>query len=774
MSDIIPNYIDYSAENYSEANRKLWAEHPYGTVPIKYGYFSNRTFSDYEAYLPHRRPRRPAAAAQPHASNNERTPLLGGQRTQSLETIERSRLAPREKTAKIAEFLQQEADDATQAANAAWQRLWEARHRPQAAGASLLAPAAAAAAPSDDDEVQRVEIPNEDPTLADWKQLEKNAIRARFAAKDAIYIATEVASTAKWYRTATGADQVRLATERKIQQEHSNDPLYQVGPNGPALKEENLNNVVARKEEALAHITGNIFTHDNPYARYGFSNLNWNEGDFVINLDLMLDEKWQTPTGAADPRLTENPSYTFGLVGCHGVDGIVWGEDGLFSGYALPPTSHTALKKIGTQLSDRTKYLFNFLLGDNFYHFGTTDPRSKQFTTCFHRFFKNVPAYAILGNHDYNMHGQAKGPLGIFKAPHPRMRKIYRAMCQVYHSYIANWDHDTLINEFPHQWNMPFRYYSLVSLKTNTVFICIDSNTLPFDTVQQEWLCKTYHRLKQATNGAARNMILVSHHPLEYYGERAIKPNEWKKYVQDDLRSQRFPQEPKLYRYTHAANGDGSINITDTIQIENPVFGAQELNQNKTIGHYLKYFLEQNNLVFSVIFAAHEHLLAYEKIHMHYTSTHVTNHTIHQFVSGAGGADLEALTDVALQTAKRNYNRGAEPALRVYHKEGIGQARVKYGYMSATLDRNTLQVTVYKIEPDEALETITMRFDQIGNVRFSAGAGTIALTPPLAPPLLNAAAAAAPAMATGGTDALLGTSAPRRELGTELTVDSQA
>lgn len=711
MSDTIPNYIDYSAENYTKENRKKWAEHPYGTAPIKYGYFSDRRVSDYETYLPHRRAGRYGAQNE-NLSQNERTPLL----TKPLPTIQEiniSNLAPREKTAKLAETLQAMAEMATDKADNAWDAIWTARHPATPRPAAAAATAAAARAQPDGDQQHELE---------QWKELEKIAIKARMAAKEAAYIAAEVARTAKWYRTAAEAEQVRQATEQKIVNERLQNTQL----------EELLNKATTDKEQALAQITGNIFTHDNPYARYGFANINWNEGDFIINLDNLLAEKGvaQAQLQGQNQAQPATHSLKFGLVGCHGVDGILWGEDGLFSGYALPPTSHRALKQIGTQLSNSQSHQFNFLLGDNFYHFGTTDPRSKQFSTCFHRVFKNVPAFAILGNHDYNMHGQEKGPLGVFRAPHPRMRKIYRAMCQVYHSYIANRDHDTLTNEFPHQWNMPFRYYALVSVETNTVFICIDSNTLPFDKVQQEWLYKTYRLLSSSRSNTPdgthtskpRNMILVSHHPLEYYGERASKPDEWKKYVQKDLQSQGFPQEPELYYYTEAAGG-----AVNAIKIQNPLSGGNELDKNKTIGHYLKCFLEQNHLVFSVIFAAHEHLLAYEKIRMYYRGRNIEQIYTHQFISGAGGADLEALTHETLTSDQRTF-AADQRFFRVYHKEGNNPYQVKYGYMSTKLNHQKLEVTVHKIEAAlaAAVETITIDFSQNGEVRFTQPAATLA------------------------------------------------
>lgn len=695
MSDTIPNYIDYSAENYSEANRKNWAEHPYGTQPIRYRFWSTRTFSDYDAYLPHRRPGSYAAVAQPMLPDNgqtastERSSLLTSSPPQSIEAIERSNLPAREKAAKIAQLLQTQAAAATQTANTAWQALWERIHHHAAV------------------------VETEDPALTAWKEQEKEAARLRIEARKAAHVAHEVARTAKWYRTAAQAEQVRIQLEDQVNTYH-----------GDRLADD-LKRIVDDKTRALQHITPKIYEHDNPYARYSFININWNDGNFIMDLDAMLDASSTLPppaTDATDTHVTvaRSPrSYTFGLLGCHGVDGIIWGEDGLFSGYALPPTRRRALEEIGKELSNQQIYQFNFLLGDNFYHFGTTDPRSKQFATCFHRVFKNVPAFAILGNHDYNMHGQAKGPLSIFRLPHPRMRKIYRAMCQVYHSYIDHMDHDKILNkppygeyphytyphsEFPHKWNMPFRYYCLLSHDINTVFICIDSNTLPFDKVQQQWLYKTYHGLKNCNDGRIRNMILVSHHPLEYYGERALKDNEWKKYVQDDLRNglnnQSFPEEPQIYRYD-SSNPDGTL-ITDACIAGDP------LDKNKTMGHYLKYFLEQNNLAFNVIFAAHEHLMAYEKIHMHYRN-HTTSHIIHQFVSGAGGADLEALNNRIRTTHKRTYNADTNE-VRVYHKEAEGRNRLTYGYMQATLNRHELKVTACPLEGGRALNIFTIRF----------------------------------------------------------------
>ncbi|MSP53212.1 MAG: hypothetical protein EXR81_03045 [Gammaproteobacteria bacterium] len=405
----------------------------------------------------------------------------------------------------------------------------------------------------------------------------------------------------------------------------------------------------------------NTADHSNRFERDAYDQASWRtNGDFIIDLDQFLVNQLPIVDQENRPK-----RLSFGLVGCHGVN----------TGYAIEylKKNKVAMKVAARELSVAGRHHFNFVLGDNFYHFGVTDPRSDLFFSCFHKYFKNTQCFSILGNHDYNMHGEADGPLStrLFRLAHLQLPKRYRAMCQVYHSYITPRLLDPF-HEMGHSnvWNMPFSYYAMVARGIQAVFICIDSNTLAFDAVQQIWLIETYARLH--TELPTYNFILISHHPLEYYSERAFKKKEWKKYRQS--KDSGLPRKP--FKVLGAFN-HGQFKFHPGLSTDG------DMSNIDTIGHILKDFLQTYNLHFKAIFAAHEHLLAFEKIRLVYADGSQEN--VPQFISGGGGAKLNGV-DRRISASR--------PSFQDVSTKFFSQ----YGYMRVILDQNQLHVNFYGIK----------------------------------------------------------------------------
>ena len=423
--------------------------------------------------------------------------------------------------------------------------------------------------------------------------------------------------------------------------------------------------------------------HPNPYALYSYEPIemappsqepasedffNWDTGNFIIDLDNFLTHRNPTwTTGRRSPSgivyETRMPDFlSFGLVGCQGVD--TW--------YTWPAHPRWAAASIGKNLSNTAKGYFNFVLGDNVYNYGVTDPRSDLFKQTFSAIFKGLPCWVILGNHDYNMSSASRWS---YLRPDGTSVKTYRALCQVYYSYIKNegTDYDFVSSEGS-MWNMPYPYYTLVSKKYNVVFICIDSNTLIFNLEQQNWVVETYEKFetmklpRDSTSFHAKppSFILVSHHPFNYYSERAHKRCEWKQYVQPGMLT-----EPKLML-------NRNINTTKTIpELEKRVDVTLPGNLN-TIGKILREFVEVNNLYFKASFNAHDHLLAHEKITLNYkVGDVITQKIVHQFISGGGGAKPNrVLRDFVINTPDR-------------------EVHSKWGYMRVSLNAETMYVDVF-------------------------------------------------------------------------------
>lgn len=348
--------------------------------------------------------------------------------------------------------------------------------------------------------------------------------------------------------------------------------------------------------------------------------INWNDGDFILQL-----EKFNN-------YLYNQNSYQFAVIGCQGVD-TSWRTNS-----RRPIQEHIGRMVSNPQLSPKQTHIgslklgpvtprcdFKLFTGDNAYDFGVTEPMSPYFKQAFGKYYNGSPNFVITGNHDWNFHGSAK--YTPYNLTHSH---LYRAMCQVYHSYIKQ--------DISYSWHMPYLYYAIRSELAN--FICIDSNTFVFDEVQQNWFNRVYRTLSEDVNskGGRKWLILVSHHPLEYYGPRRtkIKP-EWKKYRQ--RRSEKtYSATPKLNSYRR--------------ERAQP---ALDLNITKTIGALLQRFLEYNDYKFDVVFCAHEHAMITSTVELTYTNG--VKGSILQVISGGGGAKLNKVTMPDDTTSKIHFLR---------------------------------------------------------------------------------------------------------------------
>ncbi|MCP3940623.1 MAG: hypothetical protein GY710_03965 [Desulfobacteraceae bacterium] len=295
-----------------------------------------------------------------------------------------------------------------------------------------------------------------------------------------------------------------------------------------------------------------------------------------------------------------NDEITFNVLGCQGVAAKTWAKT-IMGKYG----DINAQKNIGANMSGNDAS-FNILLGDNVYEFGVIRKNDSRFLNCFHSIYKNKPSFLIPGNHDYHITGhygkRKKASLGTNWHLDEAWNQVHY-QCQ--HTF------DRMNAKYGGNWNMPHRYYCI---KTDqAMFYMIDSNTFLLDSYQQEWLKKTY----KTHNDPDKWNILCTHHPLKSYGERGGLFDE--EYFEDGRPS----GHPEIHKY-----------IKGFKLHKNENKNSKELDRvrNKTtleLGHLIEKYLSENNLIFPLVFAAHDHF---------FTSGPINNNT-HQIVIGCGGAN---------------------------------------------------------------------------------------------------------------------------------------
>lgn len=381
--------------------------------------------------------------------------------------------------------------------------------------------------------------------------------------------------------------------------------------------------------------------------------------DFVI----VDSEVSQALTAAyhAVPRvytITNHPRETihFAAFGCHGV------------------ADTKIAKQLMALMNEHAKenpYDFCLVLGDNFYDNGVTSPDDPRFQTQFYATHANpnysnmakVPYFAIVGNHDGNLHRWEKYISLLRTAPKGRELELN----QVAHSYMKQemdpdiaeskekfYSRASLDYPFLPKLNMPFLYYSVIFGKLQIFFL--NANSYATD-----YLAKI-----RAENGVPENNQAV------WLEQEFIKANK-------EGRTTICAWHNPIYTCTKRAYADGA----DADLYLSPQELAElnlHFNQEKTTNSYnlllSKMFTEQR-INFDLILAAHDHAIYY------YNNIHDPNakFKLCQVISGGGGGDLQERKLFA-----------EENNLKSYVKE--------HGYVSLTCDKNhpeLIYIDIYTI-----------------------------------------------------------------------------
>tara|TARA_R110002167_G_C12649312_1_gene649044 strand:- start:6 stop:1271 length:1266 start_codon:yes stop_codon:yes gene_type:complete len=328
--------------------------------------------------------------------------------------------------------------------------------------------------------------------------------------------------------------------------------------------------------------------------------------DYCINLD-----RWK-------------PCYTnnFATVGCQGVIGKNLTRDLLPIFMGGTHKKHTQ-NKIGDSITiqfSKRQISHAFLLGDNFYDDGL-DPNPSasahtsnmvRFKKCFHDIYR-LPSWAVLGNHDYKVHGATEHGHGFHRALGAVVTRSDRGysnleagMVQVMHTY------DQQANpmvEGKRNWNMPNRYYALFSERAD--FFCMDSNTFPFDKDQQYWLKEAYAFSCQNSDNIK---VLVQHHPYLAFGKRLLK-------YEDDI---------NLY---------GKSFGFDEASIKAIVDRHASSHAHSGLGGLIESMHLNMGIDFNLMLCAHDHVLKFDH-RTGFTPARRRSRFLTQIISGGGGGNL--------------------------------------------------------------------------------------------------------------------------------------
>ena len=321
------------------------------------------------------------------------------------------------------------------------------------------------------------------------------------------------------------------------------------------------------------------------------------------------------------------------LIGCQGVAGF-----GSLVEKDLYKAGPAIQRYIGHQATHDGS-TFNMLLGDNIYDDGPICVDDPRMQSVFERVYLKQ-SFCLLGNHDAKIHGGAiighsgdsfsakkKIMTGLknlawFRGKKDLLRVIFqgdrawektmeRAMREVRYTYSSTMNTNN-------RWNMPFRYYYLISHRKKTVFICLDSNTFPFDYPQQEWLEHIYdgfHDYKK---------VLAMHHPIISAGKRLTSTDDAAMYAQSfGITSFAMPHNEMGQSCAHTLN---------------------KLGTNK----------------FDFVVCAHDHLMLVEQLHEHYSGDMTSLPGAIQIISGGGGAPLSIVDEEMGEDMKRDSFSGSK------------------------------------------------------------------------------------------------------------------
>ncbi len=191
-----------------------------------------------------------------------------------------------------------------------------------------------------------------------------------------------------------------------------------------------------------------------------------------------------------------------------------------------------------------------FFLGDNFYPKGVEGPQDPQWQTSFQDVYalpclKNLPFYAILGNHDY--YGKPEAQIS-YKSPSEPL------------------------------WSMPFRHY-YIDFGQRLRIMALDSNIL--DLCGSPTHC-TLDFLRDGLHGPQAETFVLAHHPMKSlsakYPEEPFAGRILRQFLCDkDLlfmagHSHHLEhRNDKACRLDHIINGAGGASLYETRPLESEV-----------------------------------------------------------------------------------------------------------------------------------------------------------------------------------------------------------
>jgi hypothetical protein len=338
---------------------------------------------------------------------------------------------------------------------------------------------------------------------------------------------------------------------------------------------------------------------------------------FTVDLPSLLGKTW-----------AECSELRFSALGCHGTAAaslknleskgqflsIVWRG---ISGQQKAVGDEVVRWHMAQRARGRTT--FGFILGDNFYESGI--PRTneatvdKLFQQAYVDVYNTKPGrdkrplgchyFAALGNHDYNFHGHAALPGDGSEFAN----NLDRALAQVDYGYRHTFS----------GWNMPYRYYCVISPVAN--FFVIDSSTFLFDRRQQQWLRTLYERLAPTK----RFRFLMSHHGYVTFGKRGAGHH-----AEGDV--------AKLAKTKHTKDAAKSLSRGRTGASEEAVLGAAAMDLKDNVNRHIFTWFAKNDLHFHFNVVAHDHFMASALLTYDVPSGDVRR--TYYVLTGAGGAHL--------------------------------------------------------------------------------------------------------------------------------------
>ncbi|MSP53270.1 MAG: hypothetical protein EXR81_03350 [Gammaproteobacteria bacterium] len=309
------------------------------------------------------------------------------------------------------------------------------------------------------------------------------------------------------------------------------------------------------------------------------------------------------------------------LLGCHGMDATDFSQ---LKSYW--DADRNAQQKVAARMKKfECKKILQ--LGDLAYFNGVGSPigpfyARNRIKYGFQNDMRVADSWIVAGNHDYGFWGHYNAA-EVLDPIVNNQSSLQRISNQILHTYTVH-DH----------WNMPYRYYFLMD--KHYVLFVLDTNTLIFDAIQQEWFVKGVQFIK--LHFPHLWIIVAAHHPLVYLGKRSDVKCEWKKYL--DAARERMMGEAKGIRE------DMSYSISPGMFVRHNFISVAEHSKEMpteyhNIGRFVLELIIVNDLQIDIYMAAHEHLMATLEIDLLLSSRR--EHKIFQLTAGGGGGPLDGL-----------------------------------------------------------------------------------------------------------------------------------